>query len=353
MSRSTGLLGIDIAYLIALIGTMFSTSFFILGQRLYMLNHEHYFVFFDFFPALFFFLNGLTVTLTMRDRRISSRRLLSYLSKRGSVLFLIGLVFIQVWPMNVFIASGLFYLCAPIFAQWNNVILRTLGVLSALLTIVLLNVDVTASVTFEGLNLSGAGFTDFFGFIFFNGYFSFLPWFTFFVAGMLFGRSSLHPRGYMPPISLAMVVGIGVSFLVEKFCVEIYGVRDQLNELSIPFIGSKLYLPAQLIFALCGCVLIVNLLLHAFRGDQPRVRVKALQDFSSSKYSVFFFHLFFSFLLLTISTGVFFSKKSVLLISCLILIAASLFVVNVWKRKLSSNAPVEWIIKRISGSTKK
>ncbi|MFN6379426.1 MAG: hypothetical protein ACK4WD_09125 [Flavobacteriales bacterium] len=353
MSRSTGLLGIDIAYLVALIGTMFSTAFFILGQRLNMLSHEHFYLFFDFFPALFFFLNGLTVTLTMRDRRISSRRLLSYLSKRGSVLFLIGLVFVQVWPMNVFIASGAFYMVAPIFSQWNNIILRSLAVTAALGSIVFLNLDVHTSVIYQRLNLSGAGFSDFFGFIFFNGYYSVLPWFTFFIAGMLFGRSSLRPRGYFPPINVAMIFCILLSFIVEKFCTDLYGVKDALNSISTPILGKKLYLPANFIFQIATIVLIVNLLLHAFRGEQPRNRVKFLQEFSSSKYSIFFFHLFFSFLLLIISTGFFFSKKTVLLTSCFFLIFISLFTVYIWKKKLSSNAPIEWIIKRISGSTKK
>lgn len=353
MSRSTGLLGIDIAYLIALIGTMFSTSFFILGQRLFKLDHEHYYIFFDFFPALFFFLNGLTVTLTMRDRRISSRRLLSYLSKRGSVLFIIGLLFMKSWPMNVFIASGIFYLLAPIFAQWNNLILRTLGVVSALMSVVMLNLDVSASVTFEGLKLNGAGFSDLLGFLFFNGYYSVLPWFTFFIAGMLFGRSSLRPRGYFPPMNIAMVLGLGIAFIVEKYCSQIYGVKDAFNIVNLPLIGTKFYLPAQFIFALCLIILLMNLVLHAFRGEQPRNRVKFLQNFSSSKYSVLFFHLFFTFLIISISTGVMFQERTMLIGTSIVVIILSLVLVNVWKNKLSSNAPIEWIIKRISGSTKK
>ncbi len=318
-----------------------------------MLNHEHYYIFFDFFPALFFFLNGLTVTLTMRDRRISSRRLLSYLSKRGSVPFLIGLLFIKSWPLNVFIASGVFYLLAPIFAQWNNLILRTLGIASALLSVVMLNIDVAASVTFEGLKLNGAGFSELLGFLFFNGYYSVLPWFTFFIAGMLFGRSSLRPRGFFPPMNIAMVLGLALSFLVEKYCAEIYGVKDALNIVNIPVLGNKFYLPAYFIFALCIIILIMNLLLHGFRGEQPRGRVKFLQNFSSSKYSVLFFHLFFTYLLISISTGVMFRERLMLITTSLFFILLSLILVNVWKNKLSSNAPIEWIIKRISGSTKK
>ncbi len=353
MSKSVGLIGIDVAYILAILGVMFSTSFFILGQRLFMLSHEHYYLFFDFFPALFLFLNGMTVTLTLRDRRISSRRFLAYSGKRGTVLFLIGLLFIKSWPMNIFIASGLFYLMAPLFAQWNNLILRSLGVVSAILSVVMLNVDVAAAVTFEGLNFNGVSFKDLLSFIFFNGYYSILPWFTFFIGGMLFGRGSHRPRGYFPPINLAMVVGIGLAFLVEDYCSNIYTLKNELNILQIPILGAKFFLPSFLIFSLCLITLLLNILLHLFRDEQSRTMVKALHSFASSKYSLFFFHLFFSFLLISISTGIMFRDRVIITVTTLVIMFLSFILVRVWKNKLSNTTPIEWLIKRISGSTKK
>lgn len=353
MSRSTGLIGIDVAYLIALAGAALSSAFFVLGDRTYLLNHEHFYLILDFFPALFFFLNGLTVTLTMRDRRISSRRLLSYLSKRGSVLFLIGLLFIQSWPLNIFIASGVFYLIAPAFAQWNNLILRTLAVITGMIAIILLNIDVDAHTLYAGLRLNGANLTSFFSFFFFNGYFSILPWSTFFIAGMLFGRSTLRPRGWIPPMSIAMVLGIGVSYFVQQYCLGLYGTFDPVNKISAPLLGLKFYLPAFYIFSLCGILLLMNFLLYAFRKEMSRKATKVLQNFSSSKYSIFLFVYFYGWLVMSISNSVAFNNNNILVLLVIFVVVLSFVSTNAWKNKVSTTAPVEWIIKRLSGSTKK
>lgn len=353
MSRSSGLIGIDIAYIIALLGTALSSCFFVLGEKTYLLNHEHLYLFLDFFPALFFFLNGLTVTLTMRDRRISSRRLLAYLSKRGSVLFVLGLLFINSWPLNIFITSGIFYFIAPAFAQWNNIILRTLAVVTGMTTILLLNLDVEANVLFAGLRLNGANLSSLLSFVLFNGYFSFLPWITFFIAGMLYGRSSLRPRGWIPPMSIAMVLGVFVAYFVQNYCLGLYGPFDVINKINFPGIGVKFYIPAFYIFALCSIVLLMNFLLYAFRKELGRNSTKKIQSFSSSKYSIFLFVYFFGWLVMSISNAIAYHNNSVLILLVIFVTVIGFVATYVWKNKFSSAAPVEWIIKRISGSTKK
>lgn len=353
MSRSSGLIGIDIAYIIALLGTALSSCFFVLGEKTYLLNHEHFYLILDFFPALFFFLNGLTVTLTMRDRRISSRRLLAYLGKRGSVLFIIGLLFINSWPLNIFITSGIFYFIAPSFAQWNNVILRTLAVVTGMATILLLNIDVEANVLFSGLRLNGANMSSLLSFVLFNGYFSILPWITFFIAGMLYGRSSLRPRGWIPPMSIAMVFGIIVAFFVQNYCVGLYGPFDAVNKINVAIIGKKFYIPAFYIVSLCGIVLLMNFSLHAFRRELNRSTTKKIQSFSSSKYSIFLFVYFFGWLVMSISNAVAYHNNIVLLLLVIFVTVLGFTATYLWKNKFSSAAPVEWIIKRISGSTKK
>lgn len=353
MSKSSGLIGIDIAYLFALLGTIFSSVFFVVGGRMHMLSHEHYFLILDFFPSLFFFLNGMTVTLTMRDRRISSRRLQAYLGKRGSILLLLGLLFVKSWHMNLLLACGIFYLIAPIVAEWNNIILRTLGVGSALLAMVMINFDVPASVTTFAVKLSGANGSDLLAFMLFNGYFSVLPWITFFLAGMLYGRSEMRPRGLFPPSSIICVVLIGLSFFVEDYCKTLYGLRDSVDTISVFPFNLKFYLPAYLIYALACCVLLLNIILYVFRKDIPKNFEKFIQSFSSSKYSIYFFTSLIGFILLNASNAVAYRDKFVILITALIVMILAVFLTMQWKKRLTPNAPVEWLIKRISGSAKK
>ena len=75
---SNRLIGIDVAYTVALFGcVVYGFSFTIGDWVLRTLTHTKFGIILDCFPALFFFLNGFTITLTMRDRRISNRKLLS------------------------------------------------------------------------------------------------------------------------------------------------------------------------------------------------------------------------------------------------------------------------------------
>ncbi|MBL0316453.1 MAG: hypothetical protein IPP69_11990 [Flavobacteriales bacterium] len=103
VTSSRRLVGIDVAYGLAVMGCIVYAFWFIMGDKVTsVLTQTRFSILMDIFPALFFFLNGFTVTLTMRDRRVSNRKLLSYLGKRGSVLFLIGLSCCVIWPMNIF-----------------------------------------------------------------------------------------------------------------------------------------------------------------------------------------------------------------------------------------------------------
>jgi hypothetical protein len=353
MARSFGLLGIDIAYIIALCGTLFSASFFVMGGRLFMLSHEQFFLFLDFFPALFFFLNGLTVTLTMRDKRISSQRLLYYLGKRGLVLLIMGFLFIGVWPLNLLFASGIFYILAPLFANWNNVILRTLGLAVAMSAILMVNLDVDTNVIFTGLDLSGLKFSSLFSFVFFNSYYSILPWICFFILGMLYGRNDLRLKGIFPPASILAIGAILLSIFVQKYSHAFYTEGDKTEYLHFFPFNVKFYMPSFIIFCLGAITLLMNTLIYVFRRDLDRQVVKKIQSISGSKYSIIFFHLLFSVIVISITNEITFRNKWAIFLLALGSVGISLAITLVWKNKISETAPIEWLIKRLSSSTKK
>ena len=353
MSRSNGLIGIDIAYIIALIGCLFASIIFGIGGRLHMLSHDHYYLIMDFFPALFFFLNGLTVTLTMRDRRISSRRLLSYLGKRGMILVLVGLLFIKVWPLNLLFASGIFYLIAPFFAQWNNIILRSLLVVVWLLSIVLINFDVPTTTLYSGIHLGGANFKHLFSFLLFNGHYSPLPWFMFFVAGLIYGRSDLRPRGIMPPSSLVAILFMLAAVGLEGYSTKVYGVKDKEDILSLVGLNIKFYLPAFLVFATALCFLVMNVVNYLFRSSLSKSRLALIHSVSGSKYSIYFFVMFFGSIIASITNTIIFRDKWVIFFFALALISFSLYISYIWRKRISQTTPIEWMIKKVSSSTKK
>jgi len=354
MPATNRLLGIDFAYVFSILGIIiYSYSFTIGGHVLSGLSHYSYYLFLDVFPAVFFFLNGLTVTLTMRDRRVSSRKLLSYMGKRGSVLFLIGLATCAIWPMNIFIPCGIMYVCAPYMAQWNTQILRVLIVILLILSISLLYLDVPTYVEYNMLTLQGGGFIDLGGFIFFNGYFSILPWFIFFIAGLLHGRVDLRPRGWLPPSSLLGLVLIGLTYFAHVYSKKLDVDGETFQKIGPFLVNTKTYLPAFVCFAIGSCIVGINFFIFIFRKFQSRKILRIVQTLAAMKYSIIFFHILIGIITLSASNEQFFSKRIVIIVYVIFATWAATWLTLMWRKKVNELGPMEWLIKRISGSSKR
>lgn len=354
MPATNRLLGIDFAYVLAILGIIIYTYTFTVGGHILSgLSHSDYYLFLDVFPAIFFFLNGLTVTLTMRDRRVSSRKLLSYLGKRGSVLFMIGLATCVIWPMNIFIPCGLMYFSAPYMAQWNTQIIRVLIILLVMLSMSLLYLDVPTYVEYTMLALQGGGFIDLGGFIFFNGYFSILPWFIFFLAGLLHGRVDLRPRGWLPPSSLLGLVLIGLTYFAHVYAKKMDTDGDTFQKIGPFLVNTKTYLPSFVCFATGCCIVGINFFIFIFRKFSQRKILRIVQTLSSMKYSMLFFQVLIGIITLSASNEQFFTKKIVLIVYVILATWSTIWITLMWRKKVNELGPMEWLIKRISGSSKR
>ncbi len=352
-SSSSRLVGIDFAYAIAIIGCVVFAFSFTIGDKVQSaLSHSRYFAVLDILPALFFFLNGLTVTLTMRDRKVSNRKLLTYMGKRGSVLFLLGLACCIIWPMNIFVATGLFYIAAPFIAQWNNILLRIIIFIVVVLGVVLLYMDAPTSTIYDIPKVREGEILGLSGFILFNGYFSILPWFAFFCAGLLHGRTDIRPKGFLPPSSL-----VGVGLMVLSFIVQHYAKRidyEGLMQVRSDFflLNYRLLYPSFCCFALGFCIITTNASIYFFRKFNFAKVLRFVQTVSAMKYSVLFFHMVIGMLTLAASNRPFFQKKFILALYVVSATVATFYLTMVWRKRVSDKGPMEWLIKRISGSTK-
>lgn len=354
VTSSRRLVGIDVAYGLAVMGCIVYAFWFIMGDKVTsVLTQTRFSILMDIFPALFFFLNGFTVTLTMRDRRVSNRKLLSYLGKRGSVLFLIGLSCCVIWPMNIFIASGLMYIAAPFVAQWNNVVLRLITLMSIILGIVLLYVDVPTYSSYNPPTLGGGEIYNVMGFILFNGYYSILPWFTFFFAGLLFGRTEIRPRGILPPSSLLGIALIILSFVVNRYSKKLDNDVVLIQRFDFFLLNIRLLFPAFCVFGIGVSIVLTNTLMYVFRKLENRKLLKSIQTISSMKYSLFFFHTLIGLITMSATNLQFFTRKIVLISYVILATFLTFYLIFVWRKRVSEQGPMEWLIKRISGSAKK
>jgi hypothetical protein len=356
MQKSNRLIGIDLSYTIALLGTVFYIYLFATNRfaiRAGVLSHSWNILALDFFPALFFFLNGTTISLTMRDRKVSSRKMLSYLIKRGMFLLVMGLAVCYIWPMNVFVTIGLFYALAPNIVQWNNAILRFLIIAGLFMAHGLLYLHVPNSIGFKLPEMHGGGLIDLTGFAFFNGYFSVLPWMLFFIAGLIFGRGEIRPRGWLPPSSL-----IGIAIIVFGAFLQFILVKKDDTFLDLMrfdnfLMNFRLLMPAFFCIAIGASVVLINASNYFFKVFELRKVVKYASLISSMKYSILLFQLIISLFIMTLTPGAFFSNKSVLLSYVFGATFITFYLAILWNNKISNKGPLEWTFKRISGSAKK
>lgn len=351
--RTTRLVGIDLAYVISLLGTMAFSLFIVIGDRLIYLSHEHFFPFLDVFPALFLFLNGLTTTLTLRDRRISSSKLFSFTSKKGSILLIVGLLLTPVWGVNIFVCAGIFYMIAPFIVRYSTPILVVLGILIALAAIATLNFGVLTFVQFSTIELSGSGIKEFMGFFLYNGYFSILPWATFFLAGLVIGRSHLQIKSLIGPSNMIAFVLIFSGYFVQKLTANYYINREILAiEGNIFLLQHKMYLPGFILYTTGVCFLLTNLCIYVLTNLENKKYINLLNAISGAKYSIYTLHLLLGVITIKIFTSESFSNKYVLVFYILVNIYFSIWVILQWKKKVTDLGPIEWIMKRLSSSVR-
>jgi hypothetical protein len=354
MAGSNRLIGIDVTYAFALVGCVIFGFSYTIGDLVQSsLTHTKFNVFFDVFPALFFFLNGFTVTLTMRDRRISNRKLLSYSGKRGSVLLLTGLLFCGVWPMNIFIASGMMFLIVPFVAQWNTIILRIVTLLIIVFGVTLLFLDVPTHTVYSFPSLGGGEIYNGLGFLFFNGYYSLLPWAVFFTSGLIFGRSEIRPRGVLPPSSLLGLALIASAFVIHKYAKVLDTDALVLRRSDLFFMNIRLLFPAFCLYGIGFSIVLLNLFIFTFRKLQSATLLKFFQTVSSMKYSVVLFYTLIGFITISATNVEFFSKRIILFFYVILSTALTFYLPFLWRKKVTEQGPMEFVIKRISGSAKK
>jgi hypothetical protein len=345
-------MALDFLYVVALVGTMMSNVFFALGDRMHYLSHDHLYLVFDFFPALFLFLNGVALSLTLRDKRISSRRTLSYNSKKGLVLLIVGLLFAKWWPINLFFITGFVYMMAPTITEWNNIILRVLAIFILLVSMVFLNMEIPATVEIKSLTLQGTGWQQLVAFFAYNGYYSIMPWAVFFILGLLHGRTDLRPKGILPPSSLVGLVLMVGSLVLEAYCAVVYSFDHNKTGVTLPILKLKMFLPAFLMFTAGSVVVVFNFANYLLRNIENFKLIKWIQGNSASKYNTYFFVMIIGSLLNIIFNDVLFTRTWIIILLAVGLTIASVYLTGFWKRKFTGKTPMEWLVKRIAGSTK-
>jgi hypothetical protein len=191
------------------------------------------------------------------------------------------------------------------------------------------------------------------GFLFFNGYYSLLPWAVFFTAGLIFGRSEIRPRGVLPPSSLIGLALIALALVINRYAKVLDTDALVLRRSDLFFMNIRLLFPAFCLYGIGLSIVLLNLFIFTFRKLQSATLLKFFQTISSMKYSVILFYTLIGFITVSATNVEFFSKRIILFFYVVLSTALTFYLPFLWRKKVTEQGPMEFLIKRISGSAKK
>ena len=315
------------------------------------------FAFFDWIPAVYLFITGLGISLQFRNKYTNRTKLLSNLNRKGAFFFVIGLFFVWQWGMNIFIILGLCLFVSTVFINWNSMVLHALIFGIILASLIMVNMDVPYFLKFHALDIHKTDTEDFLAFVFFNGYYSFFPWVSFFIAGIAFGKGSVRPRGFLPPTTILAFGFLIIAFFIQKYCETIYVSNYQMSkqELYFPF-NQFIFQPTFVFMAIGIAWILTNFINHLFTYFQSLKLILWVKKISSMKFSL----LFFGYVVLTFYMSAFAGNRTYILAFVypywLILFTGFIlwmgyWLCNLWLKKVNKYPPIEWIIKSISLSS--
>lgn len=373
-SHSREIKGISVLYLFAIVGTILANSTFVLKDITHVLKDvspalqstshdtkEIYFLWFDFFPALFIFLNGLTFSIAFKNKRMSTSRLSGHYSRRGLVLIVLGFLTCKIWPMNILFIAGMCYFTAPLLVRMDRRFLEVVSILILVVSSFAGNLDFPIYPQFEILELSNGVVRNLIGFIFFNGYYSFLPWIAFFTFGMSIGKGEMRIRGWFPPISIIGLILIVAGIALEMFLVKIYGEIPTMGIFGLQFLEIRMH---SLSFALIvGGICVI--LTHASNFQVKKLFNTSwfqklwfhINQFSSAKYTLYFLVVCEIMVIFSVvkygDHPIFWFRPAIILVPMsLALLFGSFILTKWWTRRVHANTPIEWLLKKIAGSKK-
>jgi hypothetical protein len=356
--KTSPLHGLSFALLFFAVASSFEICFMTVGGIFSLLEVKKilipsHFKFFDWLPAVFLFFSGVGLAVQSKNKGLSIRKLKLNAQRKGALILVLGVFFSSVWSMNIFIILGASMIIGSWFLRLENVSIFVIALLIIVLSLVLINFNVPFRFKYFAFNAQDDGLVKLIAFIGFNGYFSILPWSSFFIAGMAVGKTSLRPRGFFPPSSIIAILTIALGAFINVYCEglyrEIYGITYKF---LYPF-DQFVYQPAFVLINIGIGWLILNFLIHLFDKIGERKWMQDLSALSTARFT----YLFLNYMLCSVFLWGFAFSGTIIIgfaypvLSVLFILLGGLFslwVINVWQRKIHKNAPLEWLMRYIS-----
>lgn len=309
--------------------------------------------------AIFVVLAGVGISLLSRRARLEQsavlfREVRITLLKRAVFLLILGVMLIPIWPPDIlhfyalYLTAATLVLPASSRSLWGMTILMMLGFCGLFLLF-----DYDAGWSEEG---SYAGFFTVAGTIrrmFFNGYYPFLPWIAFLLAGMWLGRQDLGDgRALKRILWVALIIAASVQAVswyltgLSDF-VEIESKTPALN-----LLGTDPYPPGPLfVITSIGFAFMIVIFSLKFAAAYPTSwPTRIFVPTGQIALSIYFAHATGGLFFLSILSEVYGQSASLAAATALGFCLASMVFAVLWRLRFE-RGPVEILMRKLTGSS--
>jgi hypothetical protein len=126
-----------------------------------------------------------------------------------------------------------------------------------------------------------------------------------------------------------------------------------LRRSDLFFMNIRLLFPAFCLYGIGVSIVVLNACIFFFRKLSAAKLLRFIQTISSMKYSVVLFYTLIGALTISATNVEFFSKPIALILYVVLATVLTFYLPFLWRKKIAEQGPMEYFIKRISGSAKK
>ena len=309
--------------------------------------------------ALFVVIAGIGIALMTNSAytssdpfklKIARKRII----KRALFLFVVGLSYMWIWPADILHFYGVYMLITLFFINKSQkVILLVAGAIICTYPILILFFDYETGWNFETFDYSGFWTLD--GFcrnLFFNGFHPVIPWTSFMLFGLWFGRQDLNSTLFLKrSFWVSLIVFIGIQLLSSGSIYMLSQGDQSVRESLIPLLGTEPMppLPLYMINGISISVVLISMCILITKGKKNNLAQRLLINTGKLALTFYVAHVVLGMGLAEVLSPIELGKYSIAFSLSYALLFSVLCVIfaHFWLRHRKIG-PLEWMMRKFT-----
>jgi uncharacterized membrane protein YeiB len=347
------IIGIDVARALAIIGMIIVNFKMVFGHHSYPWLYSISSVFDGKAAATFVVLAGVGIAFATKNANQDIRFKTHKILKRALILFLLGISYIVIWPADILHFYGIYIPITIFFIRKkpNTILFSALGLIF-LYPILMVFLDYESFWNFEQLEYQQ--FWTIKGFLyhlFYNGFHPVIPWVSFMLLGLWWGKKSLHSPSFIIK-SIKVSAGIFLAIqLISYILITLFANGDGVLMEDIKIILGTAPMPPLPLYMISGgaiAICIISICIYFSNIFKDHKITIALAQTGKLALTFYVAHVILGMGIIEVlypnslgSYTIVFSLNYAVTFSFLCMLFASL-----WLKHFNSG-PLEWLIQKI------